>query len=248
MPLYFFYTMVQKKSKMTKNSNQGGGGGPALTVKRQTLLLNFLIPLFLFRVGLASPPLPPLAWALRPPPPLSLSLSLSLARACGPCVPLFTWALFPHPCFAQLVPYHFLLAALSLMTPPPPPPRMPKKPLVSAWLEFHYPFVWWKLMNVLPLVKPHKVWGETFGDQKRHRLVCWDCMKNDDPARIPKGLKLMNFFCFFFFYINKEFWPKCTVCFHLQQMMPSFKIFHHTSTTFVYLQDVWRGYSSGFIS
>ena len=27
MPLYFFYTMVQKKSKMTKNSNQGG---PAL--------------------------------------------------------------------------------------------------------------------------------------------------------------------------------------------------------------------------
>ena len=24
MPLYFFYTMVQKKSKMTKNSNQGG--------------------------------------------------------------------------------------------------------------------------------------------------------------------------------------------------------------------------------
>ena len=27
MPLYFFCTMVQKKSKMTKNSNQGGGGG-----------------------------------------------------------------------------------------------------------------------------------------------------------------------------------------------------------------------------
>ena len=26
MPLYRFYTMVQKKSKMTKNSNQGGGG------------------------------------------------------------------------------------------------------------------------------------------------------------------------------------------------------------------------------
>ena len=23
---------------------------------------------------------------------------------------------------------------------------------------------------VLPLMKPHKVWGETFGDQKRHRL------------------------------------------------------------------------------
>ena len=29
MPLYVFYTMVQKKSKMTKNSNQGGVG-PAL--------------------------------------------------------------------------------------------------------------------------------------------------------------------------------------------------------------------------
>ena len=27
MPLYLFYTIVQKKSKMTKNSNQGG---PAL--------------------------------------------------------------------------------------------------------------------------------------------------------------------------------------------------------------------------
>ena len=26
MLLYLFYTMVQKKSKMTKNSNQGGGG------------------------------------------------------------------------------------------------------------------------------------------------------------------------------------------------------------------------------
>ena len=25
---------------------------------------------------------------------------------------------------------------------------------------------------VLPLMKPHKVWGETFGDQKRYRLVC----------------------------------------------------------------------------
>ena len=31
MPLYVFYTMVQKSQKMTKNSNQGGGGvGPAL--------------------------------------------------------------------------------------------------------------------------------------------------------------------------------------------------------------------------
>ena len=27
-------------------------------------------------------------------------------------------------------------------------------------------------MNILPLMKPHKVWGETFGYQKRYRLVC----------------------------------------------------------------------------
>ena len=26
--------------------------------------------------------------------------------------------------------------------------------------------------NGLPLMKPHKVWGETFGYQKRYRLVC----------------------------------------------------------------------------
>ena len=26
MPLYLFYTMVQKSQKMTKNPNQGGGG------------------------------------------------------------------------------------------------------------------------------------------------------------------------------------------------------------------------------
>ena len=30
MPLHFFYTMVQKKSKITKNSNQGGGDGSCL--------------------------------------------------------------------------------------------------------------------------------------------------------------------------------------------------------------------------
>ena len=32
MPLHFFYTMVQKKSKMTKNSNQGGGGSCLMSV------------------------------------------------------------------------------------------------------------------------------------------------------------------------------------------------------------------------
>ena len=50
--------------------------------------------------------------------------------------------------------------------------------------------------SVLPLMKPHKVWGETFGYQKRYRLVCRDCMKNDDPARIPKELYL-SFLTFF---------------------------------------------------
>ena len=25
--------------------------------------------------------------------------------------------------------------------------------------------------------------------QVGYRLVCWDCMKNDDPARIPKELE-----------------------------------------------------------
>ena len=34
MPLNLFYTMVQKKSKMTKNSNQGGS---CLKVSRQKL-------------------------------------------------------------------------------------------------------------------------------------------------------------------------------------------------------------------
>ena len=44
---------------------------------------------------------------------------------------------------------------------------------------------------VLPLTKPHKVWGETLGYQKRYGLVCWDCMRNNDPARIPKELWLV---------------------------------------------------------
>ena len=34
--LNFFYTMVEKKSKMTKNSNQRGGGGPVLTLCEAT--------------------------------------------------------------------------------------------------------------------------------------------------------------------------------------------------------------------
>ena len=84
-------------------------------------------PSFSFsRVGLAPP----------------LSHSLLRVRALRP---LLTWALLPHPCFAQLVPYHFLLAApLARDTP-----RMPKKPLVSVWLEFRYQFVWWELNDSL---------------------------------------------------------------------------------------------------
>ena len=41
MPLYFFYTMVQKKTKMTTNSNQGG---PALI-----LYLSFFLMLLYMR-------------------------------------------------------------------------------------------------------------------------------------------------------------------------------------------------------
>ena len=29
-------------------------------------------------------------------------------------------------------------------------------------------------------------WGETFGDQKRHRLVCGKLLEKDDPARITQ--------------------------------------------------------------
>ena len=31
-------------------------------------------------------------------------------------------------------------------------------------------------------------WGETFGDQKRHRLVCGKLLENHDPARITQKL------------------------------------------------------------
>ena len=33
MPLYFFYTMVQKSQKWPKTQIKGGGGGPALNPK-----------------------------------------------------------------------------------------------------------------------------------------------------------------------------------------------------------------------
>ena len=36
IPLYLFYTMIQKKSKMTKKSNQGGGGDHIKTEQVQT--------------------------------------------------------------------------------------------------------------------------------------------------------------------------------------------------------------------
>ena len=56
----------------------------------------------------------------------------------------------------------------------------------------HVPF-FHRLFNcLLSLMKPDKVLGETFGYQKHYRLVCWDCMKNDDPARIPKELWLSS--------------------------------------------------------
>ena len=36
-------------------------------------------------------------------------------------------------------------------------------------------------------------WGETFGDRKRHRLVCGKLLENHDPARITQKL-CGNFF------------------------------------------------------
>ena len=43
-------------------------------------------------------------------------------------------------------------------------------------------------------------WGETFCDQKRHRLVCGKLLEKDDPARITQ--KPYTFFDFFFFLDN----------------------------------------------
>ena len=81
-----------------------------------------LIPLFLS-----------LAWAQRP---LSLSLSISLARA--GLAPPFSRGLCSHiRALHKLVPHHFLLAALSLVTPP----ACPKSLLClsqSHWSFFLY--------------------------------------------------------------------------------------------------------------
>ena len=113
------------------NSTTFGGGGGVLTLSRPPLGHTdpsgaapwALIALFLSRVGLA----PPLSFSL------SLSISLAHAGLVPPPPPLLTWALLPHPCFAQLVPRHFLLAALSLVTPP----ACPKSLLcLSDWSFF----------------------------------------------------------------------------------------------------------------
>ena len=40
MPLYFFYTMVQKKSKMSKNSNQEGDPDLSPFLLARTFVLN----------------------------------------------------------------------------------------------------------------------------------------------------------------------------------------------------------------
>ena len=39
-------------------------------------------------------------------------------------------------------------------------------------------------------MKPHKVWGETFGYQKQYRLVCWDCMKNKLKCFVASLVKI----------------------------------------------------------
>ena len=60
-------------------------------------------------------------------------------------------------------------------------------------LEVVYKDVTCVLFFILPLMKPHKVWGETFGDQKRYRLVCWDCMQTKP---IYPAYLLFSFFVF----------------------------------------------------
>ena len=35
-------------------------------------------------------------------------------------------------------------------------------------------------------------WGETFGDQKRQRLVCVKLLENHDPARITQKLEMFH--------------------------------------------------------
>ena len=85
-----------------------------------------------------------LAWASRP---LSLSLSISLARA--GLAPPFSRGLCSHiRALHKLVSHHFLLAALSLVTPP----ACPKSLLClsqSHWSFFLYIFVWWELNDSL---------------------------------------------------------------------------------------------------
>ena len=43
-------------------------------------------------------------------------------------------------------------------------------------------------VRLLPLMKPYKVWGGTFGYQKRYRLVCWDGMRYSlrNPRFLPQ--------------------------------------------------------------
>ena len=60
-------------------------------------------------------------------------------------------------------------------------------------------------------------WGETFGDQKRHRLVCGKLLKNHDPARITEK-KNDTVFIFWWF-----------VCFSALQHWFSKKVGRETS-------------------
>ena len=39
---------------------------------------------------------------------------------------------------------------------------------------------------LLPLMKPHKVWGEMFDYQKRYRLVCWDYIEEKKKKLLLK--------------------------------------------------------------
>ena len=121
------WTLYLVNQPFPLHSGEGGGGAHAFTASSRSHwpfwcgTLGSGPTLSLSR-GLVPPLSLSLAWAL-PPPPLSLSLSLSCecAGLAPPPPPLLTWALLPHPCLAQQVPYHFLLATRSLVTPPHAP-------------------------------------------------------------------------------------------------------------------------------
>ena len=139
--------------------------------------------------GPRAPLSPSLAWALRtPPPPLSLSLLRVLALRL-----LLTWALIPHLCFAQLVPYHFLLSALSLVTPP----ACPKSLLCLSD---------WSFVDLCDGSYLHLIPRQLFWRPSRRGKESWSLLKSVCPTISPANTRTIEHFAFtmivFFFQFN----------------------------------------------